>query len=50
MEKIGNSDSSFYSFFEPFRAALALQFAKIANLTEKCVKFKIVIKKRSIRF
>jgi hypothetical protein len=37
MEKIGNSESSFFSFFEPF-------FAANANLTKKLVKFEISIK------
>ncbi len=37
MEKIVNSDSSFFSFFELF-------FAANANLTKKLVKFEISIK------
>jgi hypothetical protein len=54
MEKIVNSDSSFFSFLGPFlgpfRAALALLFATNANLTKKFVKFNISIKNALLEF
>jgi hypothetical protein len=50
MEKIVNSDSSFFSFLGPFRAALALLFATNAKLTKKFVKFNISIKNALLEF